>query len=376
MRAKVAIIDVGSIDKSTVCELGNDTVFYSVKNCVVTTVPFFQNEETTHNSVCTRIFTKYAEKAPNYNISLLSDAGIHCSIDDLLVAFDFCIELGVSLISLSLGSKKLCDVSRLKNAIERLDREKILLIASNSNDEHIAFPAAFSHCIGVRYTKDIIINNGEYLFYDDPFDGMNVVVPYVVPDFCGNPCNSYATACFAGYVHKQLCVHKIENNTEKMDWIRANAKFANGVSSLDITQLIDFALSTIIVYCNAKGTNAYAYIDMLCEEINNDGYGCVILSSLRKTKAEDYLYGFDTREDIQTICQLTGFVHRLCRMCRPDVLLIEANQKIDYNENIDIAIVESMNDLPLADSISFIFNPLEYSPSDVWSVCKQHFCSD
>lgn len=376
MKTKSAIIDAIGLDRDTMEELRKDTFFYAVENGLVKSVDFSGSKGATHNSICTHIFASYGGKAPDYNISLPAKDGIKYSIADLVTALDFCGENDVSVVGLSLGTKKLHDVPILKDAVERLARKNLLIIASASNDENIAFPAAFSTCVGVRHTQNIAPENNEYFFYDSPFDGINVTMPYILPNSYGTPCNSYITAYFAGFVFRHLCCKKANSNKFKMDWIRSHAKCVDFFADSNTPRKAYLPVSAIIIHVGIKEADLHTYVDTLCAIINEDGYDCVVLSTIRNTVPEERIFHIEKSDVSKKTIRVEDTIQKICVLCCPDVLLVETDHELCYdNCTVDFLIAETEGEVLPQRPTPPILSSGKHTPMNAWHECKRRCIS-
>ncbi|MFR1926646.1 MAG: hypothetical protein ACLS2V_11620 [Clostridium paraputrificum] len=136
-----------------------------------------------HGTICVLIFIYELIK-----LNLLQHTELFCisiedtsgkkSLNNLNRALYYCYKNNISLILMSIGTNNYAP--ELLPIIYDLNRKNAVLIAANSNDNSITYPAAFSNIIGVKISnkKDVIIFDN---YIKDPIDGVNLTISRELP---------------------------------------------------------------------------------------------------------------------------------------------------------------------------------------------------
>ncbi|MDL2220299.1 S8 family serine peptidase [Eubacteriales bacterium OttesenSCG-928-N14] len=140
----IAIIDDG-ISKSVVDDL---CFSLTVKNNKI-----IQNKEpidiSSHGSICAAIIRKYAPYSQLGSIKVLHSKSLKGNRDNLIQAISWCVANGIRIVNLSIGSVLPQDYFPLLSVINTAAKYGTIIIAAESNDRKITYPACFSNTIGV-----------------------------------------------------------------------------------------------------------------------------------------------------------------------------------------------------------------------------------
>lgn len=103
-----------------------------------------------HGTGCAKVIVKHAEK--DILISSVSILNRQCkgNIQSLCTAFEWCIENGVDIINLSLGSIFFKDKELLLSAVNHCTENGIVIVGATSNEGYVTYPASFTNVLGVR----------------------------------------------------------------------------------------------------------------------------------------------------------------------------------------------------------------------------------
>lgn len=84
----------------------------------------------------------------------------------------WCVENGVSLINMSLGSTQSKDYQKLKDCIDYAEKHGVVIVAAIHNRNIRSFPASFSNVIGV--SCDFTLENDEYCMAESDITGIDI----------------------------------------------------------------------------------------------------------------------------------------------------------------------------------------------------------
>ncbi|TYQ14964.1 UNVERIFIED_CONTAM: subtilase family protein [Acetivibrio alkalicellulosi] len=236
-----------------------------------------------HGSICAGIIKKFAPDASISSIKILNHErkGVP---DQLVKAIDWCVESGIKIINLSLGTVYYKDSFKLRTIIKKASNKGIILVSACSNQSIITYPSYFSSVIGVKAGK---VREGEYIYNYHPNDGIEITTSSTFElkqingeSFYTEACNSYATPFITAKVYNilknnpKLSVEKVKhkmmenalNKSEKtqfpylyktIDWVEnviifninfTNMNYLNTEYFFNIAKVINF---TANCFCDA-----------------------------------------------------------------------------------------------------------------------------
>ena len=230
------IIDVG-LDVEAYEKYRDYTSFLVVTEGVVADIDKTQLlDYTSHGSECLRYFEMGSKSVANYFILLQNNDDGKCNILDLIVALDWCVDNGISLISLSMGTTVYSDAALFSDVLKRISDAGICIVAGASNGRSLSFPACLNGVVGVAHDYTFESISGDFAYFDDPFDGVDIVLnPKVTGDLIDS--NSMATAYFSGLVFNAFRNNIAEPHNVKK-WIADNAGSLTLFKNSEITSSI------------------------------------------------------------------------------------------------------------------------------------------
>jgi len=112
----------------------------------------------THSTRIVQILEKYCNtKIDIINIVLKMEKNNQINILDVKTALNFCIDINVNIINLSIGSKRVSDIQYIYDEVQDLYEKGTLLVAASSNDFYMTIPASMPQVIGVVHDYDGIL---------------------------------------------------------------------------------------------------------------------------------------------------------------------------------------------------------------------------
>ena len=208
---KVAIID-DEIHVGMLLHSSRLTEKYLIKNHTIKKISF--KEETlklSHGTICAQILEHYAQAEYELiNIKLLKEKTDNirtkdfgqAEVQQLKLALEKCLELGVDIISMSLGSTVLNDARVLDGVIARLNEVGVIIVAAGSNNGHYSIPSMYPEVIGVQHDGIHILKRGEMVYDPDNHLGIEVTAGFGFKRYVA--CNSYTVPIVVARILKYM----------------------------------------------------------------------------------------------------------------------------------------------------------------------------
>jgi len=362
---KTAIIDV-SIDRCAIRQSKGVTEFYTVHGNSITNLILSEQaeREDSHGGLCLKYYADGAKENAEYFILLPNDENGKCSVDDLIIAFDWCIMKQVRMISLSAGTKQYKDAIKLWGAVQRLYDAKVLLIASGDNDGQLSYPSCFDFCIGVSLDRNSIIKPGHFAYMADTHDGINVLYH---PDIDVSKSNSYTTAYFAGMLAKYSSTD--QNDVRK--WLMENSVDNRPLRSYQyLSSLIGEKYYDDVIIVAVQGMSksfTENYQRRFKKLFIDNGYYCLSVNVNGKNEPQLYQHSLPDN----TECNYVEYVQLMINICHPNIVLIDCDA---YNslELIDVLLyLEDSRYVCKTDALEI--NMIQTSPVEAFNVIVSSF---
>jgi uncharacterized NAD-dependent epimerase/dehydratase family protein len=120
-------------------------------------------DEIGHGTACAGIIARKAPESLIYPVKIFAEELV-ADIEKLAAGITWCLENKVNLINLSLGVTEVSARPRLQELCDRAIDEKIFIVAAESNEGVVSYPASLSRVFGVGAGKV----RGKYdYFFDD-----------------------------------------------------------------------------------------------------------------------------------------------------------------------------------------------------------------
>lgn len=122
----------------------------------------------THGTICAAIIGQINPDVELIDLQIL-DKERKSSIDELVIALNWCYEHSVRLIHMSLGTLNYFDSNKLSEIVNKLLLKDVILVSAYHNKNIISYPAAIPGVFGVRSDRAGLLNE-EYAI--DVCDGL------------------------------------------------------------------------------------------------------------------------------------------------------------------------------------------------------------
>ena len=106
-------------------------------------------DEVGHGTACAGIVRKKAPDVLLYSVRIFDDASLSAKGEVLVEAIRWCLENGMKVVNLSLGTTKRKLVSALKEVCDQAEEMRVMLISAEHNEGLESFPASFPNVFGV-----------------------------------------------------------------------------------------------------------------------------------------------------------------------------------------------------------------------------------
>ena len=143
------------------------------------------------------------------SIKILNDSSRRSRKHQLITAIEWCIDTGIKLVNLSLGTVDFRDFDEIRNCVNKAYEKGLIIVAACNNKNIYTVPSSLTNVIGVRCRK--IYTDAQYKFLQYPFDGTDIEASgrHMLTDIYGSsrytsPANSFAAPLVTALVYKIL----------------------------------------------------------------------------------------------------------------------------------------------------------------------------
>ncbi len=160
-----------------------------------------------HGTTCASIIKKYSPAAVPSSVKILNDSarGVR---DQLVKAIEWCVEAGINLVNMSLGTIDYRDFDAIRKVVNFAYKNGIIIVAACNNKHIFTHPASLPWVIGVKCNKLGRLEEGEYKFNEYPADGIEITScsTHLLTKHGGEEkttsiCNSFATPMITALVY-------------------------------------------------------------------------------------------------------------------------------------------------------------------------------
>ncbi|WP_238915660.1 S8 family serine peptidase [Clostridium sp. YIM B02555] len=374
-RIKVAIIDDG-IDR---VDFNKDRIIecYNVKNKKISYLGKHGEEISgsstgfRHGTLCEEVFAHFVHtyEYDLYSINIFECEGEINIIDNLLEAIRWCIENKVEVINMSIGTTNFAYFKIIEEAIELLVKQGAIIVAAESNENRLTYPACLPKVIGVRCSRGVGLRPNEYIYNVKAIDGIEVIAfssydgkelehkltdgSLLVSEM--TKCNSF-TAPFITAKVCELIKRGIRGVEDIKHELLVNANYINDsidkfiILGEDYYDCLDsdeeIQMPNIVIYNEAE-ININIIIESLRTYFIEDNYNSIAISRIGESSIENGIYVLERNDsDIYILDK----VKMLYKFTNPDVLITEVLhineiQQLKENGLVDIVIYFYKNEI-------------------------------
>lgn len=160
-----------------------------------------------HGTTCAAIIKKYAPCATFSSVKILNDQATGLR-KQLIRAIQWCVENGIRLVNLSLGTISYRDFAEIRKAVNDAYNHGLIIVAACDNREIFTCPASLSNVIGVKCDQTGHLKKGEYAYNHYALDGVEITARgrHTLLKDTGkkritNPSNSFAAPFVTALAH-------------------------------------------------------------------------------------------------------------------------------------------------------------------------------
>lgn len=183
-----------------------------------------------HGTICAAIIRKYLPNAPLTSVKILNGKS-KCIKEQLVKSIEWCIDNGIGLINLSLGTVDYRDFEFIRSVVNHAYERKVIIVAAYSNDDIITYPASLSNVIGVKCDRNNQLKENEYFYNNLPWDSIEITArgSYTIKNFNGiedniSASNSYAAPFITALVHNIMTTFPHITLEEIKDRLKLDSK--------------------------------------------------------------------------------------------------------------------------------------------------------
>lgn len=190
--------------------------YFGIRNgCVYRQMFRPHRQKMTHAGLC---FYEYAVHARDmmaevYSINMVM--GKKGTVKDLVAALQWCMDNGIGIVNLSVGSRNYWDYFELQPVLKEMSERKIVIVAAHSNCYQFSFPAISKYSVSARFDNCNLLTGGTYAITDRALPNREFVFPkQEISDFVKKyvdvkeECNSMAAPLLSALIAKTISYSK------------------------------------------------------------------------------------------------------------------------------------------------------------------------
>lgn len=210
-RIRVAVIDDGICPKMFAPIL--------VESVVVTdnlSIESYAAPGISHGTICANVIYKYYPDLDFYSIKILSDE-MTGKPEKLYRALDWCIERGIEVAHLSIGSHLAKDFVGIRHKVNELTGKGLIIVCAAHNEDFLTYPAALSNVIGVKRDKKGELSESEFRLNASLIDGVEFTayaqhkITFAGTEKTCSDSNSYAAPMMTALTCKLINAEQFHN---------------------------------------------------------------------------------------------------------------------------------------------------------------------
>lgn len=343
MKINVAIIDdlinVDYLKLIKASKIEVKGVFSILNNQVEKCEPV--KECLTHATLCTKVFSeKVKHTCGVYFINIFDVNDNQANIDKLLVALEWCKVQRIQIVNLSLGTTKLRNIEKLYKKIVEVSKENVIVVAANSNDGKMTFPAFFDKVISVSALKSR--NRGNRLvFHENDIYGINMESYVEKENITYNnmiykiyPSNSYAvpiiTAKFCEYFSQGLIdVKQIKEKIMAEAIITSENKQLHKLEK-NYCKKLNIPIIAVIPQKNEMTMKEDSMlIDKLLQSFSQNGYEGICITDAHEMNINKRVFNLEHNKDINKL-NIKKKMKFWGNYCNTDFIIIYIESKKEF----------------------------------------------
>lgn len=174
-----------------------------------------------HATQCARILENCAEDYELIDIRMVENWNKPTNVKNVILALEKCIEEKVDFICLSAGTEYLSESRYFEKIMKQLEKEKIIVIASLSNQGYMTLPAVYENVLCVMMDWNHLLQAKDCVRIRHPFLGDIIVAN--IQDYSKQidylKGNSYAVPAIMGWILDKIKKRNIQKRKIKIEEI-------------------------------------------------------------------------------------------------------------------------------------------------------------
>ncbi|MFZ5986132.1 MAG: S8 family serine peptidase [Bacillota bacterium] len=215
-----------------------------------------------HGAVCAAVIKKYASVDSISSVKILNDYDRGLKTQ-LVRALEWCIENGIRLVNISLGTIDYRDYTEIKKAVNKAYKEGLIIVAACDNSDIVTYPASLSNVIGVKCDKENRLKEGTFVYNSYAPDGVEITACgiHYIEEHTGSikntsNSNSYAAPFVTALVHNIMRDNPDITLEEIKETLRKKSlNYSDAFYYPSLYRNIDWVDSAIVFDLTEKGIN-------------------------------------------------------------------------------------------------------------------------
>lgn len=281
-----------------------------------------------HGTICAEIINDLYPGTEFVDLRVMNREGT-TNITVLVKALKWCNNNNIRLIHMSIGTINYFDIEVLRNVMEPLLKNNVIIVAAYHNEDIWTYPAGFPGVFGVRQDRYGILKNNEFLFQEEQSENAeNTIVAHWNNEPRKEPANSFAAPVITGYIAKYLDSNPTANFSNILNYLKRRAvagKYYPKRIQKTIRSRDNIGIPVIAGINLKKGE-----VQELSRIFDEDNYHTIVLQESKNyQKAIPMEYYWDEDMSINNMLQTANFVYM------PDILFLDfacSNVNIQNND--------------------------------------------
>ncbi|MFT8351142.1 S8 family serine peptidase [Clostridium saccharoperbutylacetonicum] len=345
---KVAVIDDGIFSEYPGIELCFDVEINSSLDVVNRII---NNEKRlSHGTICSWIIKEYTSRAEIGSIKIL-DNNLRGNVQKLCSALRWCVDNGVKIANISLGSYVFSDYAILRRFINKIAQEGLIMICASQNGTFITYPASFSNVIGVKYDTSGTLSKGDIKYNPIALDGIefstfsrHVLIDDLGTELVLHDANSFA----APMISAKACDILYNDPTCSLDYIKK-----------------ELIISSKNYYYKSNDCLFYSKPDWIISAL-------IFSFKAQSYNIDRYYFDVENKYVLNHKDALLTIEHILASGSNSDTIIIIAEKRFDtdfWSKAINIAEIHNKNLVMLEDEETKIPFDKLYNSIKLWHSC-------
>lgn len=251
----------------------------------------FEQQAVAHGTVCMGLLCEFLQRrhlldvVELYSISLLNADGEQ-TVDMLEQALGWCFSHSIDLICLSAGFYRYLPARHLIQSIRRYRRS--ILVAAQSNEGTVTYPASLSCVIGTRYAREL--SPGLFRFMRRPMDGIEIATS--LPEskvlqalgYQAFTANSFTPPYVAAQLVDAWRKKQVTWNRRALRNFLARSSAPQEILQHSFPRSADLPPVVLFYYRRTDEKSVRRFVKKLQRLFLHNGYDCVVLDDALRTQ--------------------------------------------------------------------------------------------